>query len=81
MNTKYVAGIKLVMAIGCFVLVLINVMNASDIFFHREGGPFIAGIVWALILAGFMFSRLLLQPIWRNVRIQEAARLADAASG
>jgi hypothetical protein len=63
------------------VLILINVMNASDIFFHREAGPVIAGIVWALTLAGFMFSRLLLQPVWRNVRIQEAAKLADATPG
>jgi len=63
------------------VLILINVLNASDIFFHREAGPVIAGIVWALTLAGFMFSRLLLRPVWRNVRIQETAKLADATSG
>jgi hypothetical protein len=62
------------------VLILINVMNVSDIIFHREAGPVIASIVWALTLAGFAFSRLLLRPVWRNVRIQEAAKLADATS-
>ena len=75
-------GIEIV-TLHCLTLglVLINVMNASDIFFHREAGPVIACIIWALSLAGFMFSRLLLQPIWRSVRIQEAAKLADATSG
>ena len=62
-------------------LILINAMNASDIFFHREAGPVIAVIIWSLSLAGFMFSRLLLRPIWRSVRVQEAAKLADATSG
>ena len=61
------------------ILIFINILNASDIFFHREAGPVIASVVWALSLAGFMFSRLLLIPIWRNVRLQEAAKLAEAA--
>jgi hypothetical protein len=64
-----------------FILIIINVMNAADMIFHREAGPVIAAIVWSLCLAGYMFSRLLLRPIWRNVRLQEAAKLADAASG
>ena len=70
-----------IVQVPALVLISINVMNASDIFFHREAGPVIAGIVWALCLAGFMFSRLLLRPVWRNVRIQEAAKIADATSG
>ncbi len=70
-----------VLQIPALVLVSINVMNASGIFFLREAGPVIAAIVWPLCLAGFMFSRLLLRPVWRNVRIQEAAKLADATSG
>jgi hypothetical protein len=65
----------------CFGFTVINVMNASDIFFHREAGPVIAFIVWTLSFAGYMFARLLLRPIWRSVRIQEAAKLADATSG
>jgi hypothetical protein len=63
-----------------FGMILINTLNALNIFFHRESGPVIAGIVWALTITGFMFSRLLLRPIWKNVRSQEAAKLADATS-
>ncbi len=64
-----------------FSFMLILVMNALDIFFHREPGPVIGGIIWALVTASYMFSRLLLRPVWRNVRKQEAAKLADATSG
>lgn len=59
-------------------MILINTLNALNIFFHREAGPVIAGIVWALTLTGIMFSRLLLRPIWRGVRELEATKLADA---
>ena len=69
-----------IVQVPALVLISINVMNASDIIFHKEAGPVIAGIVWALIIAAFMFSRLLLRPIWSNVRRQEAAKLADTAS-
>ena len=69
-----------IVQVPALVLISINVMNASDIIFHKEAGPVIAGIVWALIVAAFMFSRLLLRPIWSNVRRQEAAKLADTAS-
>ncbi len=62
-----------------FSVAFMNVMNVSDSFFHREAGPVIAGIIYALCLAGYFFSRLLLLPIWKSVRIQEAAKLAEAS--
>jgi hypothetical protein len=62
-------------------MISINTLNALDWFFHREPGPVIAGIIWALAFTGFMFSRLLLLPIWRHVREQEAAKLTAATSG
>lgn len=62
-----------------FGVVLMNGMNASDIFFHREAGPIFAGIIYALCVVGYFFSRLLLQPIWKSLRIQEAAKLAEAS--
>jgi hypothetical protein len=73
----------LIVTVHClsFGFIVVNVMNASDIFFHREAGPVIANIVWTLSFVGYMFTRLLLRPIWRSVRIQEAAKLADATSG
>ena len=64
---------------SCFIVVY--VMNVLGIVFHRESGPLICANIWFLSLAGFMFSRLLLRPVWRNVRKQEAAKLADTAVG
>ena len=80
-RTKSFVRMNVILQIPSLTLILIHVMNASDIYFHREAGPVIASVVYTLCMAGFMFSRLLLLPIWRNVRIQEAAKLADAAVG
>ena len=49
------------------------ILNALDLIFHREPGPFFAAVVYGLGLAGIMFSRLLLLPLWRIVREQEDA--------
>jgi hypothetical protein len=69
----------IVQCIGCS-MILINVLNVFDFFFHREPGPVITGILWALGFTGFMFSRLLLLPIWKRVRDQEAAEIASATA-
>ncbi len=55
------------------LVVLANILNAVDLVFHREPGPLVAGIFFALSVAGIMFSRLLLLPLWRIVREQEDA--------
>ncbi len=55
------------------LVVLANILNAFDLAFHRDPGPFVAGIVYALSVAGINFSRLLLLPLWRIVREQEDA--------
>jgi hypothetical protein len=73
-------AVILIQCVG-IVMISINTLNVLDLFFHREAGPVIAAILWVLSCAGFLFSRLLLLPIWRNVRDQEAARLAAATSG
>ncbi len=57
----------------CALVTLAMILNAADLVFHREPGPFVAGIVFALSVAGIMFSRLLLLPLWRIVREQEGA--------
>ena len=62
----------------CVTLIL--ALNASDTYFHREPGPVIASILLALSVTGFLFARLLLRPIWRNVREQEAANAAHTVS-
>ena len=50
-----------------------NALNVSNQVFHREPGPYIAGIVFGLGVVGYMFARLLLRPLWRIVHAQEAA--------
>jgi hypothetical protein len=80
-KTQSFGRLTMILQTPSLVLILINVMNASDIFFHREAGPIIASIVYTLSVAGFMFSRLLLIPIWRSVRKQQAAKHAEAAIG
>jgi len=79
--TKSFGRLAVILQIPTLIMMSMNIMNASDIYFHREVGPVIATAVYTLSIAGFMFSRLLLIPVWRNVRIQEAAKLADATSG
>jgi hypothetical protein len=78
---KSFVRLTVILQIPSLTMILIHVMNASDVYFHREAGPIIASVVYTLCMSGFMFSRLLLIPIWRNVRIQEAAKLANATGG
>ena len=88
LNYKALSGVKTGAVFRYFVFfaysvsglfVVLYMMNALDIVFHRVPGPLIWAQIWFLSLAGFMFSRLLLRPIWRRVREQEATKLADAA--
>jgi hypothetical protein len=62
----------LLQSVGGFV-VLGLILNAAGLVFDREPGPFIAGAVYGLSLAGIMFSRLLLKPLWQMVRELERA--------
>ncbi len=55
------------------LVVLALILNAADLVFHREPGPVVAGVFYALSVAGYTFSRLLLHPLWRIVSEQEAA--------
>ena len=54
-------------------VVFILLLNASNLIFHREPGPYIAGIVLCLGVVGYVFGRLLLHPLWVAVSEQEAA--------
>jgi hypothetical protein len=78
---KFFYKVTLLIYFVTVILALMNAMNAFGLAFHKGAGPHVASLVWLLCLAGFMFSRLLLRPIWRNVLLQEAAKLADATSG
>ena len=59
-------------------IVAMQFLNAFDLFFHREPGPYIAGIMIGLGMVGYMFLRLLLRPLWISVRTQDTNK-ADLA--
>lgn len=63
--------ISIYFAIGILVFGL-NVMNATNIVFHREFGPFLVSLIYPLCMVGYMFSRLLFLPIWRTIKHQKA---------
>lgn len=54
------------------LLILANFLNAADILFHRTPGPVLVTVVFMLCLAAHSFTRLLLLPIWKTVRLTEA---------
>lgn len=62
------------------VIVIALVLNAMGLIFDREPGPFVAGAVYGLSLAGVMFSRLLLMPLWQIVRELEKERVGQAGA-
>ena len=63
------------------LLFVSNALNAANQVFHREPGPYIATLVLGLGLVGYMFARLLLRPLWRVLREQEAAASKLAGPG
>ena len=63
-----------------FLIMLSLILNTADLVFHREAGPYVTGILWALAVVGYMFARLLLLPLWKAVRQQEAANPSGAKS-
>ncbi|MGB5317842.1 hypothetical protein [Eudoraea sp.] len=60
-----------------FIVIIINFLNAFNIVFKREFGPYYISLIYSLGLVCYMFSRLLLRPIWRTLRKQEAEESND----
>jgi hypothetical protein len=58
-----------------FVVVVALVLNTLDVLFHRIPGPYLTGIALGFCLDGYMFTRLLLRPLWQSVFEHEAAKL------
>jgi hypothetical protein len=56
-----VQTISLLLVIGLF-------LNTVNIIFHREPGPYMLAGVFLPCFAGYMFFRLLLNPLWKRVR-------------
>ena len=62
------------------VLVVCLILNASNIVFHREPGPYLAALIFGVTLVGYMFGRLLLRPLWRALSAQEQMGRSVTAS-
>jgi hypothetical protein len=50
---------------------LLNLSNAFGLGYHGEQGPFFVSLILPLVIAGYMFARLVLRPLWRSVREQD----------
>ncbi|MBT8103153.1 MAG: hypothetical protein KJO95_09310 [Gammaproteobacteria bacterium] len=61
------------------LIVFANILNAAGIVFNRKPGPVLMGAVWGLAIAAYSFTRLLLLPIWKTVRLMEAADAGASA--
>jgi hypothetical protein len=70
-NRKLIAMMWVLQWVSVLVFAA-NILNVLDVVFHRTPGPFLLGLAWGLGLAGWMFIRLLLLPIWRTIHKQEA---------
>ena len=77
-NIKFYREFLLIQCIT-ILMILMNLLNVLDYFFHRGPGPVIATVLWGLCIAGVSFSRLLLLPLWRRVREQDAAEMENTA--
>ena len=51
---------------------IVNLLNTLNVGYHGEFGPFFVGCIFPLLIAGYMFARLVLRPLWRNIRAAEA---------
>ena len=59
------------------VIFVVNALNAMNVYFDGEFGPFFISLMLPLIVAGYMFARLILRPLWRNIHEQEKAAMAN----
>ncbi|MDH3321577.1 MAG: hypothetical protein OEM04_01240 [Flavobacteriaceae bacterium] len=51
-----------------FLIFGLNVLNAFNMLFLREFGPFFISLIYPLALVGYMFTRLLFLPIWKTLK-------------
>lgn len=63
------------------VFLVVNAMNALTFGFEGVRGPFFASLVLPLVVAGYMFARLVLRPLWRSVRLHEERERESSWSG
>ncbi|HDZ08998.1 hypothetical protein [Pseudohongiella sp.] len=49
----------------------LNLANTFGIGYQGVSGPYFVSLILPLIIAGFMFARLVLRPLWRSVKDSE----------
>ena len=47
-----------------FIFMIVNVLGIG---YNGEQGPFFVSLILLLVIAGYMFARLVLRPLWRSV--------------
>jgi hypothetical protein len=58
---------------AAFAVVLANFMNAGGLIVDHQFGTYFISFVYCFFLVGYNFSRLLMLPLWKQIRIQELA--------
>ena len=66
-------AIFIVFFLMAFAVVIANFMNAAGFIFHRQFGTYFISFIFCFFLVGYNFSRLLMLPLWKQVRQQEIA--------
>jgi len=70
--TRFIFASIYLMAMAMMV---INLLNAFDIVFHKEFGPILTGMLVGLGIACISFARMLIRPVWKIVRKKESENL------
>ena len=60
---------------AAYLIVSANFLNVLNVIFHREFGPYFISLIFTLCLSGFMFSRLVVRPLWITVHKNEAEHM------
>lgn len=55
-----------------FLILILNLLNAFNVLFQREFGPYFISLIYPLCLVGYFFTRLIFQPIWKTLKNKES---------
>lgn len=58
-----------------FLILVLNLLNAFNIIFQREFGPYFISLIYPLCLVGYFFTRLIFQPIWKTFKNNKSENL------
>ena len=73
-NSRIAIAAYGVLALCGAAIILMNVMNAINWKFNGEFGPYFLACIFPLLLAAYMFIRLVSRPIWRSGKEHERGK-------